>query len=831
MKPFRSVITPHADVLDSQTRLEKYAADLLQVHEGKAPDEYSDAEQFFNMTYKTSDMRRILNEVEEKLKHGDGDAFKQIETPFGGGKTHTLIAAHHEAKRAGSNVVVLDGITLSADDTLWGEMERQLDGKITSMSDYTSPGAEKLQKLLQRHVPVLILIDELLAYVIKAEGKIIGNTTLGDQTKNFIQELDTTASRMKHVCIMATFLSSNDAYNVNKKTRAKVDELLRVLKKISGRQDHKVTPVSPDDVPNVIRRRLFTTPESEIEKGASRTVEEYVDFCKRHDLLPQDVTEAQYMDKFMKSYPFLPEVIEVLYGKWGTFNSFQRTRGMLRLLAMVVHRVKDSGKPYITLADFDLNDTIIRSELLDHLDKAADSALTNDITKPDSGAASVRHGVECSTVMFMYSFDRDGGKGATISEIKRAVSNGKDVLPANVGDSIGQLKRKLYYMRDMDGNFKFTSKPNVNKIKNDMDVSDDELTEAQRAAIRQNCGNAMKTYVWPSSSQDIPDDEELKLVILNVDDRETARKFMWHHGENRRSNVNTVLVLCPSDTWSGLRNILHETIAIRKVLVKYKGLPPDDIKILKDTMQKNESDIPCNLLNAYSRLYLPGKDGPWLKELSIFTTSSARLDETVYEKLRGEYIHEELSPLILMKVYLSGSNTASTENLFGSMMRDPGSKRPVSEDVVRLAIERGVNEGLFGLGTKAGSDVRCDYYKEPPDVSFSADEVLIKDPVVEKQEQPRQKHAKGSGPSSLGFGETAPKPQKPNDTISSINASLNVQVGRVSELSDLLNDLLGDDFKIRITLDCTDGSMEDGMCQKIKDRIDDIDKFARVSSN
>ena len=830
MKPFRSVITPHPDVLESQTRLEKYAADLLQVHRGGAPYEYGNAEQFFNMTYKTGDMMRILGEVEEKLRHGDGDAFKQIETPFGGGKTHTLIAAYHEAKRIGTKIVVLDGVTLSADDTLWGEMERQLDGKIASMSDYTSPGAEKLQRLLEKHEPVLILMDELLAYMLKAEGKIVGNTTLGDQTKNFIQELDTTASRMKRVCILATFLSSNDAYSVNKKTRVKVDELLRVLKKISGRQDHKVTPVSPDDVPNVIRRRLFTTSESDIEKGARRTVEEYAKFCRDNELLPQNVTDSQYADKFMKSYPFLPEVIEVLYEKWGTFNSFQRTRGMLRLLAMVVHHVKDSGKPYISLADFNLNNTIIRSELLDHLDKAADSALTNDITKPDSGAASVGHGVKCATVMFMYSFDRDGGKGATITEIKRAVSNDKDSLPANVGDAIGRLKRKLYYVEELDGTFKFTSKPNVNKIKDDMEVTDEELIDEQRDAIRQNCGNSLKTYVWPASSQDIPDDDELKLVILNVDDKETAQKFMWYRGENRRSNVNTVLVLCPSDTWPGLHQILRETIAVRKILEKYKNLHSDGIKILKEIMQKNKSDIPCNLLNTYSRLYLPDKDGPWLKELNIFTTSSARLDETVYDKLKGEYIHEELSPLILMREYLSGNGTANTENIFGSMMRDPGSKRPISEDVVRRAIERGVIEGQFGLGTKSGSDVRCDCYKKMPDVLFSADEVIIKDPVIEIHDAPSARNGSRVGSGGFTPGRTPPRP-KQKDTISNINASLSVPVGRVSELSNLLNDLLDKDFKIRIDMSCMDGSMEDGQYQKIKDMIDDIDKSAMVSDD
>ena len=836
MKSFREVITPHVDVLESQTRLEKYAADLWQVHTGNAPEEYGNAKRFFNMTYKTGDMTRILSEIEEKLKHGDGDAFKIIETSFGGGKTHTLIAAYHEAKQSGTNVVVLDGVTLSADDTLWGQIELQLNGKITSMSGYTSPGAEKIQKLLRQHEPVLILIDELLTYAVRAEGKIVGNTTLGDQTKNFIQELDTAASRLDKVCIMATFLSSNDAYNVNKKTRIEIDEMLNVLNKIGGRQGHKVMPVSPDEVPNVIRRRLFVTPEEEIENDVKRIVNEYIKFCQQNDMLPPNTTEAQYAEKFTKSYPFHPDVIDVLYEHWGTFNSFQRTRGMLRLLAMVVHSVKDSGKSFITLADFDLKNTTIRSELLGNLNKSIDSALTSDVTKPNSGSASIRHGVRCATVIFMCSFDRDGGKGATVMDIKRAVANSKDVLPIDVGNTVEQLKQKLYYVKTTDSRYKFTDKPNINKIKSDMDVSEDELMEAHRNAIRSNCGNALKTYIWPSNSQEVDDNENLKLIILNTDDKETAKKFMWNYGEHGRSNVNTVLVLCPSSTWAGLRNLLHETIAIQKILEKYKDLQPDDIKTLKDAIRQNQLDIPCNLLNTYSKLYLPGPDGPWLREITMFTTSSTRLDETIYESLKGEYIHEELSPLIILKTYLSKSDTTHTENIFGSMMRDPGNKRPINENVVRNAISKGVEYGHFGLGTETDLNVECLYYKEVPEIQFSVDEVIIKNPVVKAggtQPGTSADIGGGSGSNAGGSGLIVDGRHtiKLKDAITAMSVELNVQVGRVSELSDLLNDLLGNDFKIKIILDCTAGSIEDGKYQKIKDQIDDIDKFANVSEN
>ena len=824
MKPFRNVITPHQDVLESQTSVAKYAADLWQVHAGEAPAEYGDSDRFTEMTYITGNMRQILSDIEEKLKHGEGDAFKQIETPFGGGKTHTMIAAYHKARELGVKIVVIDGIRLSADDTLWGVIEEQLDGKINTMSGYTAPGARNMKKLLQRNEPILILMDELLAYIIKADGKKVGNTTLGDQTKTFIQELNTSVSELKRVCVISTFLSGGDEYMVNKQTQVNVDDHIRVVKKISGRQHHTITPVSPDDVPNVIRRRLFVTPERELEQGAKRTVYEYVEFCKQNDLLPQDTTEKQYAEKFMRSYPFLPDVIETLYEKWGTFSSFQRTRGVLRLLAMVVHRMKDSGKPYITLADFDLGDGIIRGEIVGHLDRATESALSRDITKSGSGASAVQHGVPCATVMFMNSFDRDGGEGATVADIKRAVAS-SEVMPANIGNTIVELQRKLYYMDKVGEKFKFSNKPNANKIKSDMDVSDEELFEEQRIAIKNNCGGALKTYVWPSSSLEIPDDEEIKLVILDVDDEEKARKFMWMRGENKRSNINTVLVLYPSSTWHGLRSILRDSIAIRKVLAKYKDLPPNDIKAFKETLARNQSDIPCNLLNTYNKMYLPGKDGLQHMSLSIVTVSSGRLDETVYETLKDEEIHEELDPLILKRAYLSNNKFAHTENMFGGMMRDPGSRRPISEDVVERAIISGVERGEFGLGTVTDTEMRCDYYKQTPSVSFATGEVLIKDPVIIQEPGNNDDDEENKG--SRKRSPTRPEPPR-KSTVNSMRTELTMRLGRVSEFSDLLNDLLDNDFKIKITLDCADGSMEDGKYQKIKDQIDDIDRFAQI---
>ena len=842
MRGFKYVCNLHDDVIDGSDNMEKYAANLQEVHNKKATSDYTDSERFFNITYMTSDMNKILQDIEDKLQRGNGDAFRLIETPFGGGKTHTLIAAYHRAKQKGAKIVVLDGTRFSAKDTLWGEIEKQLEGKITTMKDYTSPGINKINKLLSKHEPVLILIDELLSYAVKTYGKSVGKTTLGDQTKIFIQELSTSVTELDNVCILATFLSAKDADSISgNKNR----EMLDTLTKIASKQAHKVTPISPDEVPNVIRRRLIVTPEDQINKKSEPIITEHIEFLKSQDLLPPGINESQYFDKCSNSYPFHPDVIDVLYEHWGTFNNFQRTRGVLRLLSAVLHEKKDSDQPFITLADFNLKNSIIRGELLSNLQNI-DDALENDIIGSTSNSSLIERGVECSTVIFMRSFDVNGGEGATVSDVKRSlvIPDDKNATSAIIGDTVENLKHELYYITAKDNKYKFTSKPNINKIRNDTDYTDEELKVLERELIKKNLEGNLKTYIWPNNSNEVQDNEKIQLIILDSDDAEMVEKFIYRCGVNKRSNSNSVLVLCKyTDTWLGLRRILKDIIVDKKILEKYDNLDDEDKKTLKTSLQKNQADIPCNLLNTYSKIYLPSKNGKIMIDLNnIFTVSSTLLDKAVYEKLKGEHIHEELGPRVLKSYCFGKLNFINTGNIYGSMMRNPGSKRPINEDVIKNSIINGVEKGEFVLGIKVGTEVKC---KEPTDVTFASDEVLIKDYTpptcqtckknpCECKTAPLCQTCK-KNPCECKTTSPCQKcnknPCECKPPITSIYAIINLDVGHGDELKNLLHDLLDENFKIEINLKCTNGSIDDDKCDKILDQIDDIDRSAECNYN
>ncbi|WP_121526872.1 ATP-binding protein [Mesotoga sp. HF07.pep.5.2.highcov] len=167
MKPFHTVAIPHEDIKSGALEMSVFAADLWNASRGKGPQEYSNPDVFFRKTYQTDGLKELLETVQKRLEGRGGDSVLQVQTPFGGGKTHSMIALYHKAGEWNAKRVVLVGTVLDKDKTLWGEIERQLTGEIRYLTGRTSPGREALNKVLTTNAPVLILMDELMGYMTK----------------------------------------------------------------------------------------------------------------------------------------------------------------------------------------------------------------------------------------------------------------------------------------------------------------------------------------------------------------------------------------------------------------------------------------------------------------------------------------------------------------------------------------------------------------------------------------------------------------------------------------------------------------------------------------
>ena len=129
MTAFHTIAIPHDDILQGKLTMDVFAADLWEVFKDRGVEEYRQPELFFQKTYETEGLKTLLDVVEKRLKGKGGDPVLQIQTPFGGGKTHTLIAMYHKAAEWGAKRVVMVGTTMSPKDTLWGMLEEQITGK------------------------------------------------------------------------------------------------------------------------------------------------------------------------------------------------------------------------------------------------------------------------------------------------------------------------------------------------------------------------------------------------------------------------------------------------------------------------------------------------------------------------------------------------------------------------------------------------------------------------------------------------------------------------------------------------------------------------------
>ena len=373
LKPWRQVVTPHADIRQGKFDPSTFAADLGEVLAGRGAVDYRDARTFFAKTYLTDGLTKLLIDVMQRLSGtGKTEPVIQLQTAFGGGKTHTLMAQYHLLTKptevgklpeiqklvsaAGlkqipeARVACLVGTALNPGShrTFWGEMAYQLDGNCEgklyalvakSDKDKISPGTNLLGKLLQEAGPCLIMLDEILIYLIKAGGVKVGEATLRGNTLSFMQELSIAVANCPHACMVATLTSQISEYMDENAERA-----YESLEKVLGRIEKVRQTVEGAEIYEVIRRRLFEDLGDQSQHRAAAEA-----YWQRYREMGEDVPtacrEPSYRDEMLRAYPFHPELITVLYERWGTIPEFQRTRGVLRLLADVIsdlYQAKDN---------------------------------------------------------------------------------------------------------------------------------------------------------------------------------------------------------------------------------------------------------------------------------------------------------------------------------------------------------------------------------------------------------------------------------------------------------------------------------------------------------
>lgn len=572
LRPWLDVATPRSDIADGSFDESLFAADLGMVAEGHGPKDYLDAKTFAEKTYLTANLRAALDELGRRLA-GDQSAagVYRLQTEFGGGKTHTLLAAFHlfgspddvkstdigvevaammpGGRIPSANVVVLDGSAIGVTPiktpdgctltTLLGHLAYRLGGKAAwekvSGADQAYEGSStvELAKLLGEHAPCLILMDETLEYLNKALAVKALDANLAAMTLTLIKELTTAVANTPRAAFLATLTSSR----MEDYATVAGEEMQERLSKIVGRSENIVTPVEGDDIFPILHRRLFTTIGTDAERR--QVADAYGDYYREMgDALPGSYGEHAYRERITSAYPFHPELVDILTNRWGSLSGFQRTRGALRTLAHTVKALaQGKAKGSLILpGDVPLADAGVRAEVIRFAGESYKAALNADIIRPDSKAVEEdkRRGGQVkefgvarglATTAFLDSFGPDKVYGAAAAQMLLGVGR-PGLSRGQIEDVRDALESTLWYMRLEGGRYRFTTEPNLNKVvlEREAAIPDSRVTQLVRDAIkamlpeaREHKATTLRTQAWVHDSPDLPDTVGLTLGALDFD--------------------------------------------------------------------------------------------------------------------------------------------------------------------------------------------------------------------------------------------------------------------------------------------------------------------------
>jgi hypothetical protein len=798
------VCEPHPDVFQKDPDPSLFAISLHHVVRGSADRDYTDPERFFSRTYMTRALSDLLERVIGRLAGQErGAPILRLETPFGGGKTHTMTALFHIARSPHAlsehealqpilqrlnlrslpgdiHVAVLDGRGLDVrgrrtEDgltlrTLWGELAYQLGGRAgyEMLADAdetrTSPGGDRLTQLLQRYQPALILMDEVLEYLIKARAVKVGDSNLMEQTGAFLGDLTAATSATKDVpqSVLTVALPAS-SLEVSAENQEAAERLFQYAKKVLGRMELVETPVAQDEIFGVLRRRLFRSVGHERDhRKAVEALRAYYDEYAR--FFPDRLRSPDYKERMLQAYPFHPELIDLLYERWGPHPQFQRTRGALRLLALVLRRAwnqRPGSALLIQPHHVDLADRHIRGEVVRLLDSGWDAIVTGDVLQRAGemerqlGGEYAREqlGKGAATCAFLYSISaatRD--VGATEEEIRTALLR-PQINPAMASEVLGRLREGLWYLRYRDRRYLFSAKPNLNKVILDFEseVSEEGVNEAIKSWLDKLAGRGggvFQMVVAPQGPDLVPDRAQPTLVVLPL---EVTGPIAWmtqalqSAGEGLRTNRNMLVFLVPDTArLAALRAAVRRWLALKDVAQSpsFKEMDREDQEQVKDQLKDKETEVEALLRQAYQDIYRPGDGGGVTRVSSIGPQAikAKTLDEFVKEALeRAGVLLERVAPEYLkdtLRVEEAREVPLSqVSNLFTGVAGQPIPRDP--QKVVHQAVAEGVQQGLFGvrLGERVymRQEVPEDVLRDPRAVLVSPEAPPPPPPSQERQ--------------------------------------------------------------------------------------------------
>ena len=731
LKPWREVIGPTPDVALGSFQEAEFAADLQQVHDGRAnATNYGNPVSFFNQTYITPGISTLMVNTLRRIAGAGGDPVIQTKTGFGGGKTHSLIALYHLVsdtdalvnptaqdeqsistsesirdimREAGfdpdsgprAKIAVLDGTFLAPTDqrltdggdprnTLWGEMAYQLGGQDAydivgdAARQGTSPGGDQLDRLLEHVGPCVILMDELVAYVRNAGPA-------SDSIYTFIQAFTQSVRRSDSCALVVTLPQSAveagaeggaEALNRLDSILGRIEagdeagaDVLNRLDSILGRIEAVWQPLEVDQAFEVVRRRLFGSVIDEAERD--RTCEAFSRMYGRGSReYPTEAAEQRYLERMRECYPIHPEVFDRLYQDWSAISRFQRTRGVLRMMANWISRLylDNDNSPLILPADLRLSDPSLANEFTTLLDSQwdpvvseadSDGSRTDVIDHASQNFAQVGGAARrVARAIFLGSSTAGATRGIDIRRIHLgAVQPGHGT--AVYDDALRRMVGDLYFLYSADDRYYFHAEENLNKVAADRAgaVTGSEIEEHVVGRLRDAAGRRSDVVVCPGGSADVYDGHSVRLVILPPSSalptraaedntaEQAARGILLNRGDAPRARKNTVVFLAAkTDDLRALRRSVRSYLAWDSIVNgdrRIENLVGARMSQARGSLGRYEAETVNGVVRSYRWTLAPVQDDPQTPEyrFSTMETDAPATGEIVagaFDKLLAE---------------------------------------------------------------------------------------------------------------------------------------------------------------------------------------------------
>ena len=689
LKPWREVATPHRDVASGRYQQAEFAADLWQVHIGEGSEEYRDPVEFFRRTYLTESLKSLLTGAMQRLSGDGGDPVVQLQTNFGGGKTHSMLALYHlfSGTAAGEllgvdglmvdasieklpskiNRVVLVGNKISpgspsakpdgtAVKTLWGELAWQLGGKSAfervryDDERATSPG-DSLRELMNDYGPCLILVDEWVAYArqLHEDADLPGGSFETHFT--FAQAL-TESAKLARQCLLVISLPASDTV-ASPHAQADDEEVggargraaLARLRNVIGRVESSWSPASTEEGFEIVRRRLFE-PLIEREHFTARdnVARAFADLYRgQHQEFPPECRDADYEKRMRAAYPIHPEFFDRLYTDWSTLVKFQRTRGVLRLMAAVIHSLWEKGdrNPLIMPANVPIDDPRVRDELTRYLSDQWKPIIEKDVDGPNAlpptidgevpnlGKFAATRRVARAVYLGSAPHATAANRGIEDRRIKLGcVMPGES--PAVFGDALRRLSASATFLYQDGPRYWYSTQPTVTKLaedraeqfKRNTDPVVVEIEERLRTDL-QTRGEFKRIHPVPHSGADVPDDMDARLVVLGTEHpysrdpnnkaQAAAAAILQNRGNAPRIFQNTLVFLAVDQTrLQDLDEAVRRYLAWSSILGEKEelNLDPHQVRQAETQYRSAGGAVTGRLPEAYLWLLVPEQTTP-----------------------------------------------------------------------------------------------------------------------------------------------------------------------------------------------------------------------------